>query len=289
MPGFFDDVDALGVVETHIQRVRRLEEAQARDMLKAYGEVRRDLRDRLDRLPPGTFTAQHLRGTLAQVEAGLREMHKRLGDQLEGGALELSLHGLNDLMGEIRVFDKEFTGAVTPINLNAGLIARDVSQLLVTKYKTNLDDYGSDLLARISNGLFAATTGELNAGEVARRVGLTFQAEEWKLTRIVRTELHGIYNTGKLRGMGEIQKEDLPDLQKTLMHPMDGRTGKDSVYVATLGLVVDLDKPFKYEWDKKEREYMAPPDRPNDRSVMVPYRSAWGPARGNSLVPGTFL
>ena len=286
--GFYDEVDALGVVETHIQRVLGLENSEALEMIKAYSEVRKDLRDRLDRLPPGTFTAQHLRGTLAQVEAGIAAMNASLKGTVEKSAFKMALQGVNDLVDELQIFDQEFTGAVTPINLNAALAARDTANFLVTKYKTNLDAYGSDLMARISNGLFAAATGELNAGEVARRIGVTFQAEEWKIHRIVRTELHNIYNVGKLDGMQQVSDNELPDLMKTLMHPMDGRTGEDSMYAATLGLVSTIDYPFQYTWKGKERTFMAPPDRPNDRAIMVPYRKAWGDARGDAFIPGTY-
>lgn len=288
MPDFFDEVDSTGVVENHIKGLLRLEDAEATKMLAAYGNIRKELRDRLDRLPEGTFTRQHLTGVLAQVEGGIAAMNKSLQGGIESGALKAALNGVTDLVGELKVFDSHFSGAVTPININAALVAQDTAAFLVTKYKTNLDAYGSDLLARISNGLFAASIGELSYGEVAKRIGVTFQAEEWKLHRIVRTELHNVYNGGKLNGMQELSDNELPDLMKSLMHPMDGRTGKDSVYAATLGLVAALDEPFRYTWKNIDREFMHPPDRPNDRSIMVPYRPVWGAARGKAFLPGTY-
>jgi hypothetical protein len=289
MPNFFEEVDALGVVEDHAKAMRALEESQAKEMMRGYSEVRKDLRDRLDRIPETTFTAQHLRGVLAQVESSMLEMNKSLLGRMEDGSLQAAQLGLEHLLDEIRVFDGEFSGAVTPINLNAALAARDTAGLLVTKYRTNLNAYGGDLLARISNGLFAASIGELNAAEVARRIGVTFQAEEWKLTRIVRTEMHHIYNTGKVDGMVKLSDEELPDLMKTLMHPMDARTGEDSEYAASLHLVAAIEDSFRYTWKGKIREFYAPPDRPNDRSIVVPYRRAWGAARGDAFLPGSLL
>ena len=91
---------------------------------------------------------------------------------------------------------------------------------------------------------------------------------------IARTELHNAYNLGKMRGMEETE-EDIPDLQKALFHPMDSRTGKDSKYAASKDLVADLDKPFRYKWNGEWREFMNPPDRPNDRSILIPYRKSW--------------
>jgi hypothetical protein len=191
------------------------------------------------------------------------------------------------LVKEMHVFDQKFTGAVTPINLSAALIANDTSQLLVTKYQTTLQAYGTDLSKRITNGLFAASIGEQSYDQVVGAISNFFSAEEWKLHRIVRTELHHIYNVGKINGMKEIA-EDIPDMKKTLMHPLDARTGDDSAYAATLGLVADIGDAFEYTWKGKLRVFNAPPDRPNDRAILVPYREAWGTARGAAFIPGKF-
>lgn len=283
---FFDDVDGLGIVESHIKRVLSLEDAQAEKILRQYREVRRELRDRLERTSATSFTAQHLRGVLAQVQGAIEALNARLSEGITAGADKAALLGVDDLLMEISSFDEEFTGAVTPINLNSALVAQDTAEFLVTKYETNLDAYGNDLMQQISNGLFSATLGETSYNDVVVRIGKFFQAEEWKLHRIVRTELHNIYNVGKLNGMGELVDQDIiPDLFKTLMHPMDGRTGKDSEYAASKHLVARIDEPFKYTWNGKKRVFMAPPDRPNDRAILVPYRKEWGSLSGDAFIP----
>lgn len=115
-------------------------------------------------------------------------------------------------------------------------------------------------------------------------VGKFFLGEEWKLTRIVRTEMHGMYNYSKMNGMSELQEQRLPDLMKTLMHPLDKRTGKDSKALAQENPIIPIDEPFKFKWNGKTRTFMAPPDRPNDRAILVPYRESWG-ANKPSFVP----
>lgn len=280
MPGFFDEVDSTGVVENHIHQVLKLEDTQADQLMLAYKEVRQELRDRLDRLPPGSFTAQHLRGVLAQVQGAIAAMNDKLSGLANDGAEEAAMTGIDHLISEIKKFNEKFTGAVTPINLNAALVAHDTSKLLVTKYQTNLDAYGNDLVTQITNGLFSASIGETSYGEVVQRIGNFFNAEEWKLHRIVRTELHNIYNIGKINAMGELASDEIPDLMKALMHKMDARTGQDSIYAARNLGPVPIDQPFIYVWNGKRREFMAPPDRPNDRAILVPYRQEWGSARG---------
>lgn len=287
MPGFFDEVDSTGIVEDHIKSVLRLEDDQAKTMLANYTEVRKDLVDRLSHVRGGSFTQQHLRGVLAQVEGAINAINHHLAGDLADGAYKAALKGVEHLTKELKRFDQEFLGAVTPINLNAALVAKDTSQFLVTKYQTNLDNYGRNLYGYIANGLFAASIGDKSYAQVIGSVSQAFTAEEWKLHRIVRTELHNIYNVGKINGMRELT-DDLPDLKKTLMHPMDQRTGADSKYAARLGLVAEIDEPFSYVWRGQVREFMAPPDRPNDRAILVPYREDWGAARGPAFIPGTF-
>lgn len=284
---FYDAVDATGVVEDHVQSVLELEHNDSLTILEHYSDVRDRLVSTLSRLPPGRFSAQHLRGVLAQVQGAIDAINAKLQTNMADGAYDAALLGIEDLVEEIKTFDGEFLGAVTPINLNAALVATDTKNFLTTKYKTNLDAYGKGLQAQISNGLFAASLGEINSEEMVGRISQFFTAEEWKLRRIVRTELHNIYNVGKIRGMQELSGEDgdIPDLQKTLMHPMDQRTGKDSIYAAQLGLVADIDEPFEYVWKGQTRIFMAPPDRPNDRAILVPYREAWGAARGPGFIP----
>jgi len=281
---FFEEADATGIIEDHIKQVLNLEDDQQQEILKQYKNVRRELVERLSNLPRGRFTAQHLRGVLAQVEGAIGAMTEGLnGDMIKGSEIA-ALKGVNHLIEEINIFDKKFTGAITPINLNAALLAHDTSKLLVTRYRTNLDAYGSNLFAQISNGLFSASMGETTNDEVVGRISSFFNGEEWKLRRIVRTELHGLYNRGKIAGMQEIADE-IPDMMKTLMHPLDARTGEDSKYAAMKHLVADMEKPFQYSWQGQVRTFMVPPDRPNDRSVMVPYRREWGSANSAAFLP----
>jgi hypothetical protein len=289
MPSFYDEVDSTGVVENHVKEVLRLEDEQAKIVMQSYKDARLGLLDRLSRAPSGSFTAHHLRGVLAQVNGAIIAINKSLQGDMVSSAYQAAMHGVRHLVKELNVFDKQFTGAVTPINLNAAVVAHDTSNLLVTKYKTNLDLYGRNLMGQITNGLFGATIGETSYDEVVGKISNFFSAEEWKLHRIVRTELHNIYNVGKVNGMQALVDDDtLPDLKKTLMHPLDARTGKDSAYAATLGLVAEVNESFEYTWAGKPRVFMAPPDRPNDRAILVPYREAWGSTRGAGFLPGTF-
>ena len=61
--------------------------------------------------------------------------------------------------------------------------------------------------------------------------------------------------------------------KKYLFNLMDGKTGEDSkVAQRKYGdedQAIQIDEPFKYKFNGKVREFMFPPDRPRDRSLIM--------------------
>jgi hypothetical protein len=272
---FFDEVDSLGIAERHANRVLKLEESSGKSLISDYKAIRQELRDRLTMTPNDTFTAQKLRGVLLQVELAIEAQGRALKSGMKDSASDFASLGVDHLLSEIRKFQDEFSGAVMPINLNAAAIADDASQLLVNQYDASIDAYSSAQRGAIGSSLTQSVIAEDGLYEVVGRLSQYMMAEEWKVLRLARTELHNVYSLGKLTGMRELQSGDVPDLKKALYHPMDSRTGKDSVYAQTLNQIVPIDEPFSYRWGGKIRTYMTPPDRPNDRSILIPYRDSW--------------
>lgn len=272
---FFEDVDSLEIVETHIQKLQKLEQEDARRLLKEYKRIRQDLRDRLDVLPSDTFTAQQLRGVLVQVEAAISAMERSLIDILFTVSHETSQKSIEDLLEEIERFEDEFTGAVTPIDIDQVLIATDTRNFLINRYESSVKAYSADVRQTITQHVSQAAIEEISMSELIRRLSRYMIGEEWKLQRIARTELHHVYNLAKMRGMGEIRDKFIPNLKKTLIHPMDGRTGDDSKKLAQINPIIPIDEPFRYNYKGKERVFSVPPDRPNDRAILVPYREEW--------------
>lgn len=275
MADFFEKIDGLRIVEQHTKEVLKLEDEKATRLLRRYKEVRQELRDRLDYMRGDTFSAQQLRGVLTQVEAAIEAMQVSLLTGMKDVAMESALMGVEHQLDEIRVFDQEFTGAVTPIDIDVQLAATETNTFLLNRYESSLDAYGQDLISTLTTNLSNEALAQSSLSSVVRRLGQFFQGEEWKLHRIARTELHNVYNIAKMNGMKETRDSVLPDLMKTLVHPMDSRTGEDSKILARKNPIIPIDEPFKYTFKGKTRVFMAPPDRPNDRAILVPYRQAW--------------
>lgn len=99
--------------------------------------------------------------------------------------------------------------------------------------------------------------------------GLFVRHRGWA-ERIVRTEGMSALNGGALEEIVE-QRQTFPDLMKKLVETFDKRTARDS-YVAH----GQVRAPGEYFTDGAGRRYLHPPGRPNDRGVVIPWRTAWG-------------
>lgn len=275
---FFNDDEVEEIALSHIEKIRRLEQTEAQKVLRKYRSVREVLVKRLQSIPDGTFTQQKMRGTLLQVDMALKEMGQGLKEDFSSPAMDAANMGVEHLVKEIEKWNNRFSGAVIPLNVNAIAESVDPENFLFNQFPTSIQTYTEFMRARMANSLTQSMIAQDSLGEVVEGLGNTFGGEEWKLLQIARTELHGIYNKGKIRGMGELYGQGMgtiPDLKKTLFHPMDNRTGKDSKFLNRDNPIIPISEPFTYYWNGRQRTFMAPPDRPNDRAILIPYREEW--------------
>lgn len=272
---FWDDPTVEDVTQVNIERLGNLEEKQADQLYKNLKIVRGQLTDRLLTARPGTFSEAQLRATLDQVDQYLAAMNARLKSDMGESADILSVRGIMDLVKEVFQFTKKFDGVGVPIDLDAALVAQETNSLLANQYDASIDAYTEGVRQQITQGLTESVIAQDTLSNVVVKLGKFVAGEEWKVLRLARTELHNVYGKAKMNGMMDVRENYLPDLKKTLIHPKDARTGNDSLYAARLNLIADVDEPFKYRWKGKERIFMTPPDRPNDRSILVPFRESW--------------
>ncbi len=272
---FFSNPTVTQLIESNIQRVVKLEKAQSEKLLVDYKAVRIELVDRLLNAQVGTFTQQQLRVTLVQVEAAIQALTTKLNQTFDSAVNILGEQGIKDLTKEIESFSGEFEGSVQPIPLAPVLIAQEAKNFLFNQYQISLEAYGQDVLQNVARGLTQALIARDSFGQVVQKLSKFLKVEEFKLARIARTELHNVYNLSKLQGMRQVKADLIPDIMKTLIHPIDDRTGEDSKKLAKINIIVPVDKPFKFKFKDEERVFMTPPDRPNDRAILVPFRKAW--------------
>lgn len=283
--GFFEDVDAIGIAELNAKRILEMEDEEGERVIETFRNVRTELRQRLAKWNGSRlrerFTAQRLRGTLLQIEEALAAWEGPLAEAMTGSAERASIFSIESLQDELRAYDQFYLGATVPINLDAMRIASEQHNLLINQYSVSFLKWTDQTRGMIQQGLIEALAREDTNEQVIARLLKHFLGYEWQLRRIVRTEMHSIYNTSKIRGMQEARGRFMPDLMKCLFHPMDHRTAEDSKLLAKMNPIIPINKPFRYTYmpggSKKQyyREFMAPPDRPNDRAVLIPYRASW--------------
>jgi hypothetical protein len=273
----FQNQQTYKMMSDHVKEIESMEDKKALKLIRQYREIRNSLRDRLDQVDSRTFTAQQMRGVLMQIDSALLEMQHRLGEGMKDAVNDVSIKGIEHLFQEYEYFNETFTGAVSQIDVDKIEIVQETSNLLFNRYDASIAAYTQDLRAKLALGLTQAVIEETSYPRVIKNLSSFFLGEEWRLQRIVRTELSNVYNISKQNTMTElVDSGQIPKLKKTLFNPMDARTANDSKFVEQLHLIVDIDEPFVYTYKGKKYQGMTPPFRPNDRAVLIPYSEDWG-------------
>lgn len=286
------------ILQNQIEDLSKAEEEDAQKMLSRYREVRRKLIARLSQSDPERYTAQKLRQTLAQVDDAIRVMSSNLKEDWSEYRTIYAGKSLDDLVGEIELFSDYFKGAEIPINTRAVEKSIEPDNLLLNRFQASIDTYSESVRGGMKEALTESIIMQDSLGEfvskmkenkfryskVVKGVSQFLVAEEWRLLRIARTELHHVYNTAKIDRMKSVRDLYAPDLYKAMIHPMDERTAEDSKQLAAINPVIPIEDNFIFNFKRTtakgnvvtvRREFAAPPDRPNDRAILIPIRKQW--------------
>lgn len=266
------------IMQRSAERVVSMEEREARKILKAYREARQAMKNRLLTTPDNTFTETVLESRLVQVEQGISILESRLNDTIYFGFEALSDQGIEDSVSEVRKMERQFIGAVSRIDLDTILDSTERRNYLFNQYESSIKSYNNSMRNGFRNIMTQGLIQNKSWSQIVGDIDNAFSLNEYKIARIVRTELHTIYNISKMDGFGEVQKKYIPDLKKAIFHPMDKRTGDDSKQAAKQIDAIPIDKPFEYKYNGKTVTFMAPPDRPNDRGILMPWRESYANA-----------
>jgi len=94
----------------------------------------------------------------------------------------------------------------------------------------------------------------------------SFKTATNEVIRINRTESWRLVNENRL---DEFLKKGYK--YKTTYPVKDEKTCEDSWYYYDTQQVKPMAEPFSYTWEGQQRIFMTPPDRPNDRNILIPY------------------
>jgi len=218
------------------------------------------------------------------VSAAQRNLAERLGGVVAHGARESqrdSLRGLSQMMHKLEGGSALDDNAAMEklLTKRAGAIRTNIDRLMLENSK---DMAQSVHTAMQDPSLIGAKPRQLQAAFED-----SLESQFYKIERVARTEAAVAYNAAQHDGIALIA-EDFPDMMirwtehvsDDTWEPTDSKTAPDSIAMhgqvkAVRGVfVAPADPRIPAEWHGKT--YAFPPNRPNDRAVVLPWRKAWG-------------
>ena len=282
------------------QRLLELNHQQARLLAEQGGRARtrrlleraqRDLEQRLVQAEslsgPGadSFTATQLRVTLEQVRNVLRPLKSGMRSTLLDQGKAAADQQTDATLRYMRAAERQFRGVSQPLQLReAGLLDRvhaGTESSVLNRIANDpdhpgrpgvLDRYGDAVIQRFEERLqlrFVAkqSWAQVRAALVTESPFLQGAPAHWA-ERVVRTETMAASNRANWETMREADVQ-LGDMLKILAATFDSRTASDSV--AVHGQIRRPAEAFESWYGL----YQHPPNRPNDREVVVPHRMSW--------------
>lgn len=232
-----------------------------------------------------SFTAVQARVVLRQVEDVLRALTGGVRDLVVDQAVDVSAREVAGTVDYLRAAEQAYRGSVLPLSLDvatlqdqvrSGAQASALRRILTDPshkgHRGVLDRYGESVVGSFERALQQRVLqkkpwAEVRDSLVAESPFLQQAPAHWA-ERIVRTEVMHASNYGA-RETIVAADDDLGDVLKVLSASFDARTGADSY--AVHGQIRRAREPF----DDWTHSYEHPPNRPNDREVVVPHRTSW--------------
>lgn len=242
---------------------------------------------------PDSFTAAQMRAALAQVRAVLAPLQHGLLQSAQEIGKESAEQGAGDAVDYIQRAEQEYRGSARPIPFDT---ASMVDEAVRGSDASVLRRLAGDPAHPAQPGVLQRYgTGTIGLFEQAMQQRL-IQGKSWDEARqdlvdaspflqgkpafwserILRTESMFQHNAAGQQTLEQVH-DAVGGMLKVLCATFDARTGSDSI--AVHGQVRRVSEAFQ-SWFGP---YMHPPNRPNDREVVVPHNVAW--ALPDSLKP----
>jgi hypothetical protein len=315
-PRVFDQI-----AREHLRRLDRLAERGSAARLKglyerAFAEMERKARHLMRGQSKDSFSAHHARQVMAQLKAGIRTLALNLTGDTTAYAQEAAREARSATIRNIRRLEEHYAGTtpVLPAEEAARFIGaagvsgptsllRDASRhgLLPGRVQTSMARYGARMIGRFEEELAQSTIQGETVGEAIDRIQDTGDLLWWEAERIARTETAWAYSAASADAIDEADQlmrvggedgvymrwsEHISD-ETGLAY--DDRVAADSF--AMHGQVSAPGQSFvmpPYNGVDSRRWGMTfefPPNRPNDRAALTPWRAHWG-VRGWRWVGG---
>ena len=268
------------ILKLQIEGLHSLDQQTLKRLLPFMRKVEIQLKSELNRYGQEQFSYKQRQQTISLINRSIREMEQILMNDFQESGQQYFDFGQDMAQQEISGFN-ELLNVQTP-ELQKSAI--DQQKFLFNNFKSSLDNYTAKIRQTMADGITMGILARKTGFEIVSGLAKWLDIKRSRLTMIVRTENHRIFNSSKMMSYGDYQKEHFPDMKKALYHPMDDRTAEDSKQLAKLDPIIPISKPFKFTYRRTlksgkvkldHRVFMVPPDRPRDRASLMPYRKSW--------------
>jgi len=267
------------VLQSQADSIRQLNSRAKKKALALTKEKLRDIRRELDGMELGSWNANTKTATMVQLQAAVSQLSKGQTNLLREGLGTTARVSAGDAARSLTELDKSYLGASSPLRFDTtDWISNQSRYRSVTRlreFSQSFARYGAATVATVERELAKSvmvgepwTAARKKVWSATRNV---VGHNQWMVDRILRTETSAAYNGTMLAALEESDEPQDP-MMKRLVATFDWRTGKDSVMLH--GQTRPVKEPFTDPWFG--RDYMAPPNRPNDREIIVPWRASYG-------------
>jgi len=174
-----------------------------------------------------------------------------------------------ELGSAISITNAKLSGKKT--NMSPLNISKKDKELNINMLETLIKDINS-VTAKKIDYLVDKSVSEKWSTEMLKKELENLNIDEFykgRIDNIAKTESARMMNTS----INNTAVKRLGAKKKYLYNVVDGRTGDDSIVsqnkYGTEEQAIDVNKPFKYTYNGKTREFLFPPDRPRDRSICI--------------------
>lgn len=286
----------------HAHRLQKLVDRHAVNPLRSlYQGAAQDLEAKLGQqvarnASPLTLL-QHAQ-MLAQVRQGLGMIGSRMGQALGQASVSAQNAAVNAMVRDVKRLSKQYDGTVglqLPVEEAHGFL-RAVGKRRTSLLRTNaasMKRYGDHVVRKIEHGMaHSLLTGESHSDAIDR-MSDTIQKEWWQGERIVRTEAAHAYNATQADAVAEssaavpgLMMRWVEHVADVTLARLDNRVGDDSVamhgQLATPNGLFTMPNAMppgttgRISPSLVGGQWSNPPNRPNDRAVLQPWRQGWG-------------
>lgn len=238
-----------------------------------------------------TMSALQAQQLLRQVVEAQTVIAAQLAQQCQPIIREVQTEGIQLMDQTITTLEAKFTGATISLPLEEAAVFEGIidkrAPSLIRANESSFKRYGSVLTQKIEQELALSLAIGETPIEAIERVQGAAELNWWQAERIVRTEMANAFNAAHadsiveanrlLRDLGKRWSEYVNDVTGL---PLDNRVAADSLVLH--GQVTTADGVFVMPPDERvspkvwNKVYTHSPNRPNDRSVTMPWRAGWG-------------